>query len=160
MKAPRALRVYLDFADWWVGYYRGPHHHYVCPLPCVVVRWDREPQKVVRSRETVDALSDPDARRALEDTEPVVFGTDAIRALVAERVAAANSLPAKVYETQDLSRFAAERAKLAQAIHKRVNSSRISATVPYLVGDAERAVVAVIVEGWEPPPGYATREPT
>ncbi len=32
-------------------------------------------------------LSDPDAVHALADTEPVVFGRDAIRALVAERVA-------------------------------------------------------------------------
>jgi hypothetical protein len=38
-------------------------------------------------RETTAILSDPDARRALEDTEPVVFGRDAIRALVAERIA-------------------------------------------------------------------------
>lgn len=40
-----------------------------------------------RLRETIEVLSDPDARRALEDTEPVVFGADAIRALVAERAA-------------------------------------------------------------------------
>lgn len=34
-----SLAAYFDFRDWWVGYYRGPHHHYVCPLPCLVVRW-------------------------------------------------------------------------------------------------------------------------
>jgi hypothetical protein len=34
-------RVYFDFRDWWIGYYRGPNHHYVCPLPCLVVRWPR-----------------------------------------------------------------------------------------------------------------------
>jgi hypothetical protein len=35
------VKVYLDFHDWWVGYYRGGRHHYVCPLPCVVIRWAR-----------------------------------------------------------------------------------------------------------------------
>ena len=34
-------RIYFDFADWWVGYYRGPNHHYVCPLPTLVIRWCR-----------------------------------------------------------------------------------------------------------------------
>jgi hypothetical protein len=40
-----------------------------------------------RLRETIEVLSDPAAMRALVDTEPVVRGRDAIRALVAERVA-------------------------------------------------------------------------
>ncbi len=40
-----------------------------------------------RLRETIEVLSDPEAVQALADTEPVVFGRDAIRALVAERVA-------------------------------------------------------------------------
>lgn len=40
-----------------------------------------------RLRETIEVLSDPEARRALEDTEPVVFGRDAINALIAERIA-------------------------------------------------------------------------
>lgn len=37
----RRWSVYFDFNDWWVGYYRGPNHHYVCLLPTVVVRWPR-----------------------------------------------------------------------------------------------------------------------
>jgi hypothetical protein len=49
-----------------------------------------------------------------------------------------------------LSRFEAEREGLARAIHRKVNSSRIGATVPYSVGDAERAVAAVIEAGWVP----------
>jgi antitoxin (DNA-binding transcriptional repressor) of toxin-antitoxin stability system len=40
-----------------------------------------------RLRETIEVLSDADAVRALADTEPVVFGSDAIRTLVAERIA-------------------------------------------------------------------------
>lgn len=40
-----------------------------------------------RLRETIAVLSDSEAVRALTDTEPVVRGRDAIRALVAERVA-------------------------------------------------------------------------
>lgn len=40
-----------------------------------------------RLRETIEVLSNPDARRALEDTETVVHGRDAIRALIAARIA-------------------------------------------------------------------------
>jgi antitoxin (DNA-binding transcriptional repressor) of toxin-antitoxin stability system len=40
-----------------------------------------------RLRETIDVLSDPAARAALDDTEPVVFGADAVRALIADRIA-------------------------------------------------------------------------
>lgn len=32
---------YIDTRDWWIGYYRGPDYHYVCLLPCVVIRWRR-----------------------------------------------------------------------------------------------------------------------
>lgn len=35
------VRVYIDTRDWWIGYYGGPNHHYVCLLPTVVVRWRR-----------------------------------------------------------------------------------------------------------------------
>lgn len=34
-------RIYLDFRDWWIGYYRGEDHHYVCILPTLVIRWRR-----------------------------------------------------------------------------------------------------------------------
>jgi hypothetical protein len=50
--------------------------------------------------------------------------------------------------------FERERERLAHAIHKRVQSSVTRRTVPFLVGDAERAVAAVLAEGWTPPPGY------
>jgi hypothetical protein len=59
-----------------------------------------------------------------------------------------------VTDDSRIAQYATERAKLALAIHKRVNSSSIARTVPYLVGDAERAVTAVIAEGWTPPDGY------
>jgi hypothetical protein len=35
------VTVYIDLNDWWVGYYRGDRHNYVCVLPCVVIRWVR-----------------------------------------------------------------------------------------------------------------------
>lgn len=35
------MKVYIDTNDWWIGYYRGDTHHYVCPLPTVVIRWTR-----------------------------------------------------------------------------------------------------------------------
>lgn len=36
-----SVRIYVDFRDWWIGYYRGDEHHYVCVLPCLVIRWPR-----------------------------------------------------------------------------------------------------------------------
>lgn len=56
------------------------------------------------------------------------------------------------------AQYATERKQLALAIHKRVNSSSIARTVPYLLGDADRAVTAVIAEGWTPPEGYGRTE--
>jgi hypothetical protein len=40
-----------------------------------------------RLRETIAVLSDNEAVRALTDTEPIVRGREAVRALVADRVA-------------------------------------------------------------------------
>ncbi|MBA2310225.1 MAG: hypothetical protein H0W01_13275 [Pseudonocardiales bacterium] len=40
-----------------------------------------------RLRETIEVLSDPDAVQALADTEPVVIGIEAMRALIADRIA-------------------------------------------------------------------------
>jgi hypothetical protein len=40
------IRIYFDFHDWWVGYYRGSDYHFVCPLPTLVIRW---PNKNLRS---------------------------------------------------------------------------------------------------------------
>jgi hypothetical protein len=37
----RRLRLYIDLRDWWIGYYRADRWHYVCLLPCVVLRWPR-----------------------------------------------------------------------------------------------------------------------
>jgi hypothetical protein len=39
----RRVKIYFDFNDWWIGYYRGDGHHYVCPLPTLVIRWRRKP---------------------------------------------------------------------------------------------------------------------
>lgn len=39
------LRIYIDRRDWWIGYYRSELRHYVCPLPTVVIRWDRNVQR-------------------------------------------------------------------------------------------------------------------
>lgn len=35
------VSIYIDLRDWWIGYYRGDAHHYVCLLPTLVVRWNR-----------------------------------------------------------------------------------------------------------------------
>jgi hypothetical protein len=35
------VKLYVDTNDWWVGYYRGEHYHFVCVLPTVVLRWRR-----------------------------------------------------------------------------------------------------------------------
>ena len=36
------VKVYFDFNDWWIGYYRGDSHHYVCLIPTLVIRWNRK----------------------------------------------------------------------------------------------------------------------
>jgi len=33
--------VYIEPRDVWIGWYRDEKAHYVCPLPCVVLRWAR-----------------------------------------------------------------------------------------------------------------------
>lgn len=38
----RNLKVYFNFNDWWIGYYKGDKHHYICPLPTIVFQWDRK----------------------------------------------------------------------------------------------------------------------
>jgi hypothetical protein len=43
----RSVEVYRDPDDWWVGYYRGDTHHYVCPLPTIVIRWPRRSATVL-----------------------------------------------------------------------------------------------------------------
>jgi len=40
------MGVYIDFRDWWIGYFRGEAHHYVCVLPCLVIRWPRRRRRV------------------------------------------------------------------------------------------------------------------
>lgn len=54
MKVGPFVRVYFDFNDWWVGYYRGPNHHYICLLPTLVIRVmnKRERSFVTYSRRT------------------------------------------------------------------------------------------------------------
>lgn len=37
------LKIYIDLNDWWIGYFRGDNHHYVCVIPTVVIRWNRWP---------------------------------------------------------------------------------------------------------------------
>lgn len=37
----RRLRIYLEPRDVWVGVYVAPLAIYICPLPCVVIRWTR-----------------------------------------------------------------------------------------------------------------------
>jgi hypothetical protein len=44
----RAIAIYLDANDWWIGYYRGETHHYVCLLPIVVMRWNRGKAKRIQ----------------------------------------------------------------------------------------------------------------
>jgi hypothetical protein len=45
MKLGPYTRVYFDFTDWWIGYYRGENHHYICPLPTVVIRVMRKHER-------------------------------------------------------------------------------------------------------------------
>jgi hypothetical protein len=38
------LSVYLEPRDAWVGVYISTSAFYVCPLPFLVLRWDRKPR--------------------------------------------------------------------------------------------------------------------
>lgn len=37
------LSVYLEPRDWWIGVYVAPGAVFVCPLPTLVIRWQRRP---------------------------------------------------------------------------------------------------------------------
>jgi hypothetical protein len=37
----RHVRIYMDQRDLWIGVYVSPDAIYVCPLPCIVFRWQR-----------------------------------------------------------------------------------------------------------------------
>jgi hypothetical protein len=37
----RDIKIYRDRRDWWIGYYQGDTHHYICPIPTIVIRWPR-----------------------------------------------------------------------------------------------------------------------
>lgn len=106
--------------------------------------------------DTLNALVSP----ALAEVWHAIEWLDSCDYVEDQAIAAVRQYEVDANEVVESYDLAAERDKLARAIHRCVNSSRIGATVPYLVGDAERAVVAVIIEGWSPPPGYAAGEPT
>ncbi len=36
------VQLYLEPRDLWIGVFVDPEVLYVCPLPCVVVRWTRK----------------------------------------------------------------------------------------------------------------------
>ncbi len=36
------LRVFIEPRDAWVGWYRADYAHFICPLPCVVLRIERK----------------------------------------------------------------------------------------------------------------------
>lgn len=50
----REPKIYFDFRDWWIGYYRSSDYHYVCPLPTLVIRWRRRSYWTQEQVERVD----------------------------------------------------------------------------------------------------------
>lgn len=58
-------------------------------------------------------------------------------------------------EDQLEQQYAAERADLAEKIHRAMTSSYIGPPRPMLLGDADRAVAAVILAGWVPSSDHA-----
>jgi len=41
VEAVKRLRIYFYWRDLWVGLYVAPDAIYVCPLPMLVIRWQR-----------------------------------------------------------------------------------------------------------------------
>src|SRR5258708_5164872 len=39
------LRIYVEPRDAWIGVYAAPHAVFVCPLPFLVIRWDKRPRR-------------------------------------------------------------------------------------------------------------------
>lgn len=75
------VQVYLDRRDWWIGYYRGATHHYVCPLPCLVIRVRRARYARATRSEVAGAAVDQDrALVAVECEDLVAEGHAAIAA--------------------------------------------------------------------------------
>lgn len=37
----RRLRIYFEPRDLWVGIYVAPNAIYICPVPALVIRWQR-----------------------------------------------------------------------------------------------------------------------
>lgn len=50
------MKIYFDFNDWWIGYYRGSTYHFVCPLPTIVICWPRRIAQPVTTQ--LQALQD------------------------------------------------------------------------------------------------------
>lgn len=40
-RRPGRLSVYVELRDLWVGAFVASTAVYVCPLPCLVIRWQR-----------------------------------------------------------------------------------------------------------------------
>ena len=43
------LRVYIEPRDAWVGVYVAPRAVYVCPLPFLVIRWQRRGAEIAQT---------------------------------------------------------------------------------------------------------------
>jgi hypothetical protein len=54
----KRIRVHLEPRDCWVGVYVAPKAVYVCPLPFVVVRWDRRVEAVASALDPIDPFDD------------------------------------------------------------------------------------------------------
>jgi hypothetical protein len=48
------IRIYLEPRDCWVGVYVAPKAVYVCPLPFLVIRWDRRAKAVAAALDPFD----------------------------------------------------------------------------------------------------------
>ena len=53
----KRLRIYLEPRDAWIGAYVAPKAVYVCPLPFVVIRWERG-KPVAAAEAPIDLFDD------------------------------------------------------------------------------------------------------
>lgn len=64
----KRLSIYIEPRDLWIGAYIAPNAVYVCPLPTLVIKWERRQAFIVRWPELDETFAEG-VRRLMEDED-------------------------------------------------------------------------------------------